>query len=80
MVIAFSNVPFKRIQVTGFVQHVVFQEIKEGYLFFILNPKLKNCMSMKVINSEKAISKQLVEDFIREGKKISYELVDIPNK
>jgi hypothetical protein len=35
---------------------------------------------MKVINSEKAISKQLVEDFIREGKKISYELVDIPNK
>jgi hypothetical protein len=61
------------------VQYLAFDEVKDGYIFFAVLPRYKNCAKLKVIKGSKEIGKEHIADFLKNGVKVTYDISKIPN-
>lgn len=59
--------------------YVVFDEVKEGYIYIIVNPKYRSCANIRVTKGPKSIGNDYINDFIKGNKKVSYDILDVPN-
>lgn len=53
--------------------------MKEGYIYFLINPKYKSCANIRVTKGPKSIGADYINDFIKGNKKITYDIQDVPN-
>ena len=59
--------------------YVVFDEVKQGYIYFIVNPKYKSCANIRVTKGPKAVGTDFISDFVKGNKKVVYDIPDAPS-
>lgn len=61
--------------------YVIFDSVNAGYLYFVVDPKYKGCLSFRIIRGVDRVEKDgdFVEDILKKGHKNTYSLSDVPD-